>query len=156
MLRVYNNPSACMPKHSAQNTRKKAFIVEDSPDFSSLLQFLLQGLGIESVQFPLDGQDIVEWAKQHKPAVILMDLALKRKTGKEFISDLKSDPETKQIPVIVITGRDLTQKEILELKVLDVKYLRKGRVDLDEIRNEIRRSVRQGADPLPAQDETKT
>ena len=139
-----------MTKKTEQDTRHSAFIVEDSPDFSGLLQFILQGLGFEPLQFPLEGADIVEWAKKHKPVVILMDLALKRKSGKEYVDELKADAATRKIPIIVITGRDLTQKEILELKVRDVKYLRKGRVDLEEIRQEIRTSVGQPATTQPA------
>jgi DNA-binding response OmpR family regulator len=116
-------------------------IVEDSPDFSNLLKFLVEDDGYEGIQFPLTESDIVGWIKANTPSVILMDLALRRKGGMEYIEEIKADPATKDIPIIIITGRDLTTKEILELQVRGIKYLRKGRVEVQEIKDEIRRSI---------------
>ena len=130
-----------MPRHARLGTKHSVLIVEDSVDFSNLLKFIVEDEGYEGIQFPLTEDDIVGWAKQHKPSVILMDLALRRKGGMDFIEDLKNDPLTKKIPVIIITGRDLSTKEVLELQVRGVKYLRKGRVEVQEIKDEIRRSV---------------
>ena len=130
-----------MPKHARASTKHSVLIVEDSVDFSNLQKFLVEDEGHEAIQFPMHEEDIVGWAKTHKPSVILMDLALRRKGGMEFIEELKAEPATKKIPVIIITGRDLSAKEVLELQVRGVKYLRKGRVEVQEIKDEIRRSV---------------
>ena len=130
-----------MPKTIKPTQNKCILIVEDSIDFSNLLKFIVEDEGFEGLQFPLDQPDIVSWAKEHKPAVILVDLALRRKAGMEYIEDLKADPETKGIPVIIITGRDLGLKEVVDLQMRGIKYLRKGRVELDEIKNEIRLSA---------------
>ena len=43
-------------------------------------------------------EDIISAVKQHQPAVILMDLALRRKGGIDYINDLKGDPATKDVP----------------------------------------------------------
>lgn len=130
-----------MAKHSRQGPKHSVLIVEDSLDFSNLLKFIVEDDGHEGIQFPVHEEDIVSWAKKHKPSVILMDLALRRKGGMDFIEDLKGDPSTKKIPIIIVTGRDLSMKEILELQVRGVKYLRKGRVEVQEIKDEIRRSI---------------
>jgi len=130
-----------MPKPVKQTEKKCILIVEDSVDFSNLLKFVVEDDGFEGLQFPVDQSDIVSWAKEHKPAVILVDLALRRKAGMEYIEDLKADPETKAIPIIIITGRDLGLKEVVDLQMRGIKYLRKGRVELDEIKNEIRNSA---------------
>ncbi len=129
-----------MPRRSRQSTNP-VLIVEDSPDFSNLLKFLVEDEGYEGIQFPLTETDIVGWVKANTPSVILMDLALRRKGGMEYIEEIKADPTTKDIPIIIITGRDLTTKEILELQVRGIKYLRKGRVEVQEIKDEIRRSI---------------
>jgi DNA-binding response OmpR family regulator len=130
-----------MPKPVKQTEKKCILIVEDSVDFSNLLKFVVEDDGFEGLQFPVDQSDIVSWAKEHKPAVILVDLALRRKAGMEYIEDLKADPETKAVPIIIITGRDLGLKEVVDLQMRGIKYLRKGRVELDEIKNEIRNSA---------------
>ena len=74
-----------------------------------------------------------------------MDLALRHKDGRSFIDLLKADPVTKKIPIIVITGRDLSHKEILELQVMEVKYMRKGRVEMDDIRAEVKNAARKAS-----------
>lgn len=134
-----------MPRAVKLGASKKILIVEDSEDFSNLLKFIVDDDGLEGVQFPLQGGDIVSWAKEHKPSVILMDLALRRKTGFEYIDELKADSHTKTIPIIIITGRDLAQRDILDLQMRGVKYFRKGRVGMDDIKNEIHLAMKSKA-----------
>ncbi|MGA9116642.1 MAG: response regulator [Bacteroidota bacterium] len=133
-----------MPKEARTAERKPVLIVEDSQDFSNLMRFVIEDLGLEAVQAPVDADDIVSLAKEHKPVTILMDLALRRKSGMQFIGDLKADPETRQIPIIIITGRELPAKDVFELQMRGVKYLRKGRVEMDEIKAEILDSAKAG------------
>jgi DNA-binding response OmpR family regulator len=128
-----------MTKQAKQSSAKKSvIIVEDSEDFSNLLKFIVEDEGLEGIQLPLYEEDIVAWAKKHKPCLFFMDLALRRKGGLEYISDLKGDPATKQIPVVILTGRDLGHREVMELELKGVKYLRKGRVEMEVIRKVIR------------------
>lgn len=130
-----------MAKEQKKARRKPIIIVEDSMDFSNLMKFIVEDMGFEGIQFPVESEDIVGWVKKHKPVTVLMDLALRRKNGMDFIDDLKSDRATKNIPIIIITGRELGSKEVLALEIRGVKYLRKGRVEMEEIKNEIRRSA---------------
>jgi DNA-binding response OmpR family regulator len=130
-----------MGKEPKETQKKPILIVEDSIDFSNLMKFIIEDDGFEGIQFPVDGTDVVGWAKQYKPVAILMDLALRRVGGLQFVEELKADPETKNIPIIIITGRDLSSKEIFDLSMRGVKYLRKGRVEMEELKREIRESA---------------
>jgi CheY-like chemotaxis protein len=130
-----------MGKAAKNGDKKPILIVEDSVDFSNLLKFIIEDLGFIGVQAPLDVDDIVALAKEHEPVTILMDLALRRRNGLAFIEDLKADPETKGIPIIILTGRDLGTKEVVELQMRNVRYLRKGRVEIEEIKQEILESA---------------
>ena len=127
-----------MPKHEKLEAKKSVLIVEDSIDFSNLLKFIVEDQGLEGVQYALNDADIVAWVKGKKPSLILMDLALRRKSGMDYINELKNDPSTKNIPIIIISGRDLGHKEVLELEIRGVKYLRKGRVEMDDIKKAIK------------------
>ncbi|MGA9118152.1 MAG: response regulator [Bacteroidota bacterium] len=130
-----------MPKSTRIAQSKNILIVEDSQDFSNLLKFIVEDDGFVGVQFPLDGSSIVDWAKDHKPSVVLMDLTLRRKPGMDYIEELKADKDTKHIPIIIITGKELSPREIVGLQMRDIGYLRKGRVELDEIRSGIRKAA---------------
>lgn len=130
-----------MGKDAKVAQRKTILIVEDSIDFSNLMKFIIEDDGFVGVQFPVEGTDVVAWAKEHKPVAILMDLALRKKGGLQFVEELKADPETKNVPIIIITGRELSSKEVLDLNLRGVKYLRKGRVEMEELKREIRESA---------------
>ncbi len=127
-----------MPKTPPNAGPRAILIVEDSTDFSNLLKFIVEEDGFAGVQFPLNSDDVVGWAKQHRVVAVLMDLALGRKGGMEFIERLKADPDTSSIPIVVISGRDLPMKEVMQFQVQGIKYLRKGRVEMDEIREAIK------------------
>jgi len=130
-----------MPRNPTQAPRRTILIVEDSVDFSNLLKFIVEDDGFTGVQYPVHSDDIVGWAKEHQPAAILMDLALGRKGGMDFIERLKSDPETAPMPIVIISGRDLPFKEVMQLQSQGIRYLRKGRVEMDEIREVIKEAA---------------
>ena len=138
-FRMYlNDPSGPMSKSNKTDAKKNVLIVEDSIDFSNLLKFIVEDDGFVGIQFPVQQEDIISAVKEHHPAVILMDLALRRKGGIDYINDLKADPATKDVPILIISGRELGQKDIIDLQMKGVRYLRKGRVEMHEIRREIR------------------
>jgi two-component system phosphate regulon response regulator PhoB len=120
--------------------KKSVLIVEDSPGFSELMKFVVEDEGFRGVLFPLE-QNFMSWVEKEKPSAIIMDLALNRLSGFDLIRELKQNSKHKDIPVIVITGRDLDVKDITELKMHGIPYLRKGRVDMHEIHQTIRNAV---------------
>lgn len=121
--------------------KRTVLIVEDSPGFSELMKYVVEDEGYRGVLFPLE-EKFLDWVEKEKPSTILMDLALNRLSGFDLIDQVKSHPKYKNIPVIVITGRDLNVQDIAKLKLLDIPYLRKGRVDMHEIHQAIRDAVK--------------
>jgi DNA-binding response OmpR family regulator len=120
--------------------KKSVLIVEDSPGFSELMKYVVEDEGFKGVLFPLE-ENFLHWVDKEKPSAIIMDLALNRMSGFDLIRELKQNAKHKHIPVIVITGRDLDVKDITELKIHGIPYLRKGRVDMHEIHQAIRNVV---------------
>ncbi len=126
-----------MSKEAKAAAPRSVLIVEDSVDFSNLLKYIVDDMGYEGVLFALDKEDIVERSKECHAEAVLMDLQLRRKNGMQYIEELKADAATKNIPIIIISGRELSQKEILSLQIQNVRYLRKGRVEMDELKKVI-------------------
>ena len=120
--------------------KKTVLIVEDSPGFSELMKYVVEDEGFKGVLFPLE-ESFMQWVEKEKPSAIIMDLALNRLSGFDLIHELRDNPKHKKVPVIVITGRDLSVKDITDLKMHDIPYLRKGRVDMHEIHQAIRDAV---------------
>jgi DNA-binding response OmpR family regulator len=120
--------------------KKSILIVEDSPGFSELMKYVVEDEGCTGVLFPLE-ENFLHWVEKEKPSAIIMDLALNRMSGFDLIRELKGNAKFKHIPVIVITGKDLNVHDIAELKLHEVAYLRKGRVDMHEIHQAIKDAV---------------
>ena len=77
--------------------------VEDSEDALFALHRRLGFSGFE-VKVATNGAEGVDWAKTLLPDLILMDLRLPGLDGWEATRRLKSQPETKHIPIIVVSG----------------------------------------------------
>ena len=77
--------------------------VEDNDDNLFMLHRRLSRAGFE-VKVTTNGTEAVEWAKTLLPDLILMDLNLSGIDGWEATRRLKNQPETKHIPIIVLTA----------------------------------------------------
>ena len=80
----------------------KILCVEDSEDNLFMLHRRLSRAGFD-VKVTRNGAEAVEWAKTFQPDLIVMDLKLPGLNGWEATRRLKGQPETKHIPVIVLT-----------------------------------------------------
>jgi CheY-like chemotaxis protein len=85
-------------------------VVEDDPQVARLIALVLQRHGWKS-ETVADGQTALVRAKELKPEMIFADLTIKGMNGDALCSTLKSDPSTRSIPYIVLSGdRDIAQK----------------------------------------------
>src|SRR5256886_5659070 len=86
----------------------KILCVEDSEDSLFTLHKRLSLAGFE-VKGATNGTEGVDWAKTLRPQLIVMDLRLPGLDGWEATRRLKSQQETKHIPIIVVTA-DASEK----------------------------------------------
>jgi two-component system, cell cycle response regulator DivK len=88
---------------ASRATAKRILVVEDNELNMKLLNDVLEAHGYE-VMSTARGAVALEWARQHRPDLILMDLQLPDLSGLEATRQLKSDPETRGIPIIAVTA----------------------------------------------------
>jgi two-component system, cell cycle response regulator DivK len=81
-------------------------VVEDYQDAREMYSAYLQFSGYR-VEEATNGIEAIEKAIQLMPDIILMDLALPKVDGWEATKRLKSDPRTKHIPIVALTGHAL-------------------------------------------------
>lgn len=85
-------------------------VVEDDPQVARLISLVLQRNGFTS-KIVADGQSALDHAKETKPAMIFADLTIKGMGGEALCSALKANPDTKNIPYVVVSGdRDIAEK----------------------------------------------
>ena len=88
---------------SSKDLARMVLVVEDDHDVSNLLLELLQDKGLKAVP-AFDGDSALALARKLKPHLITLDLALPTIDGHDVLEKLKSDPETREIPIVVISA----------------------------------------------------
>ena len=116
---------------------KTILIIEDDKFLRELICQKLIKEGYEVCE-AIDGEEGVKKIKEAKPDLVLLDLILPGIDGFEVLSKIKEDPETKSIPVIILSN--LGQKEDVEkgLKLGAADYLIKAHFTPGEIIDKIR------------------
>ncbi len=95
--------------NKAQGGRKKILIVEDDIALRNVYEMRLKLEGYD-VLVAADGEEGLSTAVKEKPSLIVLDLMMPKISGMDVLDILKSTPETKKIPVIVLTA--LTQESV--------------------------------------------
>lgn len=120
-------------------------LVEDSPgDVRLTMESLKEskvrnninvvGDGIEALAF-LRGQD--RFAGAPRPDLILLDLNLPKKDGREVLAEIKDDPELKRIPVVILTTSK-AEEDILRTYTLHANCYITKPVNLDQFMKVVR------------------
>lgn len=85
------------------NKKKKVMIVEDDEPLREMYKerFKRENFDVVTVS---NGQDAIDVALREIPSIILLDLLLPKKGGLAVLEILKSQPPTRDIPVIILTA----------------------------------------------------
>ena len=83
--------------------KAKILIIEDDRFLIKLYSSKLQREGFEVME-SISGEEGLNKILREKPDLVLLDLVLPQKSGFEILSEMKMNPETKDIPVIILTN----------------------------------------------------
>jgi CheY-like chemotaxis protein/anti-sigma regulatory factor (Ser/Thr protein kinase) len=103
---------------------RKALVVEDERDTGQILAQHLRNWGYEPTVLQ-EGKPTVNWVREHRPSLVLLDLLLPDMDGFEICETLKLDRETNLIPVIMITALSGQEERVHGLQVGANRYLTK-------------------------------
>ncbi|MBK9925233.1 MAG: pyridoxal-phosphate dependent enzyme [Anaerolineales bacterium] len=106
-------------KAALENLDEKAttvLLVDDNPDDALLIRRLLEGRKAYRVYHAKDGWEGLAMARQKLPDLIVSDLTMPGIDGFGLVEELKLDPRTKNIPVVVVSAKDITDEERTRLQ----------------------------------------
>lgn len=99
----------------------RILVVEDDPDIAYLIKLHLSGEK-RDVMIAYHGEEALSIARRERPDLITLDIMLPDRSGFEVLEELKSDPATKEIPVVIVSVVE-DREEGLQLGAAD--YLTK-------------------------------
>ena len=92
----------------------KILLVDDDPQAIKILSTYFNSAEYEVLK-EYGGRAGLEAARQNHPDVIILDLMMPEMNGFQVLKELKKEPDTSDIPVIILTAKILTQKEKKDL-----------------------------------------
>ena len=111
---------------------QKVLIIEDDRFLRKIYKNKLEAEGFEVTE-AIEGEEGLHKSVSDSPDLIVLDLMLPRKDGFDVLQDIKKNPQTKDIPVIILTvlGQESDIKRGLDLGATN--YLIKGQTDLNQV-----------------------
>lgn len=94
---------------------KRILVVDDEPDTVTFLTTFLQDNGFE-VTSAYDGKQCLKKAKEEQPDLITLDITMPEESGVRAFRNIRETEETKDIPVIIITGVSTDFKKFIHTR----------------------------------------
>lgn len=94
----------------------KVLVIDDEPDIVGLVRYHLEKAGMQCLQ-GTDGSQAVRLVREHHPDLLVLDLMLPGLDGLEICRQLRRDPATMRLPIIMLTARADELDRVVGLEV---------------------------------------
>lgn len=119
---------------TVDDTVTRVIVIEDDRGASQLMTRILQANGIKEVYQAFDGRTGIQMVEEKKPDLIVLDLMMPELDGFGVLEWLKSKERLRDVPVVVVTAKDLTVRERNRLNGQVQGLLQKGSfIDDDQL-----------------------
>ena len=93
-----------------------------------------------------NGEDALKFINESRPSLIILDIMMPRMNGLDVLKHLKDDPETKNIPVIIVTALVQEIEKISKMMNQADAYIVKSEVLPGEIIEQVKKRLEMAAD----------
>ena len=110
----------------------RVLVVDDHEDIRHTFARLVRSCGHESIT-AADGEEAIAHATENPPGLVILDLMMPGVTGFDVLRSLRSDPRTRDVPIVVFSALDEPEfvEQALSLGAND--YWVKGTFDADSL-----------------------
>jgi DNA-binding response OmpR family regulator len=84
--------------------RPLVLCADDDEDILALVALRLRRAGF-TVATALDGDIAIDLAREQRPALVVLDVMMPRRTGLEVLADLRADPALREVKVVLLSAR---------------------------------------------------
>ena len=110
----------------------KILLVEDDVFLSSLLKNRFVKEGFE-VALARDGEEAFNLLKNNTPDLILLDIILPKKSGFELMEDLRSNPQLREAPIIILSNLGQPEDIVRGQQLGAIEYFIKAKTSIDDL-----------------------
>jgi signal transduction histidine kinase/DNA-binding response OmpR family regulator len=121
-------------------TPEFVLVVDDDADALEIVTAMLENNG-HKVATAADGRAAIEIISHNKPVAIVLDLMLPEMDGFEVAYRLQLNPRWREIPIVLLTARDLSNEERAVLNFHSARILQKGNFSREDLLAEIQTAI---------------
>jgi PAS domain S-box-containing protein len=98
-------------KFAPADANGRILIVDDEPEVRNLIRVTIESVGMRTAEAE-NGTAAMEWLAQHPmPALVLLDLMMPMMDGFEFLARVRAQQKFAELPIVVLTAKELTAEE---------------------------------------------
>jgi CheY-like chemotaxis protein len=125
-----------LSRYRHQRHSGSVLVVEDDFDSRRIISNALRSDGW-AVDEAENGRAALECIEKSRPTLILLDLMMPQMDGFEFVARFRESPANRNIPIVVLTAKEVTPDERVRLNGQVFKIVQKGSIGIDEILNDL-------------------
>jgi len=122
--------------------RHRVLVVDDQPDDRSLLRRIIETQEGYEVMEAASGQEAILLVHQRRPHIIILDLLMPEMDGFAVLEALKANESTRTIPIIVVTAKELTERDRQVLNNRIEALIQKGVLHREELLEDVAAALR--------------
>jgi signal transduction histidine kinase/CheY-like chemotaxis protein len=113
-------------RFAGNEPQARVLIVDDDPEVRDIVSTTLESSGLKTFQ-AANGRAAIEWLERHPPpSLILLDLLMPEMDGLEFINRIQDQGKLVDVPIVVLTAKELSAQERAFLAERTLLILSKG------------------------------
>ncbi|HUP81584.1 MAG TPA: response regulator, partial [Pirellula sp.] len=132
--------STVLRKLRLLNLVDRVLVVDDDEVSRAMLRNALEGFGV-SINEAVNGREALLRIQETPPQLVLLDLVMPIMDGFEFLEELRRFPQYKNIPIVVLSSKDLTAEERSQLSGSVQRIYNKMSWDNENLLQELNRLI---------------
>ena len=137
---ILNRIGSLRKRNGAKNPIRRILVVDDDDNALYLTSSFLEKEGF-IVRKARDGGKAVEMIRSEKPDLVILDLLMPHVSGFEVMELMRKDPELQEVPVIILTAKELTAEDREQMSGQVKKFMQKASYTIYDLLYEIKRVV---------------
>jgi PAS domain S-box-containing protein len=106
-----NRLIALIQKFSPADRNGRILIVDDEPDVRHMIKSTIEGVGMRTAEAENGTAALVWLTRNPMPSLVLLDLMMPMMDGFEFLEKVREQPDFAELPIVVLTAKELTAEE---------------------------------------------